>query len=70
MLWLDDDKKSTLEEKVWRAADYYQQKYGRAPELCLVSKKTLADELIVGEIEVRPVGNVMPNHLWLGVRTS
>jgi hypothetical protein len=70
MLWLDDDKKTTLEEKVWRAADYYRQKYGRAPELCLVNSKALADEVTVGEIDVRPAGNVLPNHLWMGVRAS
>ena len=68
MLWLDDDKKATLEEKVWRAAEYYHQKYGRAPELCLVNMGVLEDEVTLGDIDVRPAGNVLPNHLWLGVR--
>jgi hypothetical protein len=70
MLWLDDDKKATLEEKVGRAADYYRQKYGRSPELCLVNKKMLAAEVTVGEIDVRPAGNVLPDHFWMGVRAS
>ena len=29
MLWYDDDRQRTLEEKVRRAADYYRHKYGQ-----------------------------------------
>ena len=68
MLWLDDDKQRSFEEKVRRAADYYQEKYGRSPELCLVSVKMLAVEKKVGQIEVQPVKTVLPNHFWLGMK--
>ena len=44
MMWLDNDKKRTLDEKVRRAADYYRDKYGRFPELCLVNSRVLKDE--------------------------
>ena len=41
MLWLDDDAKRPLEEKVTRAVEYYEQKYGQLPELCLVNPTQL-----------------------------
>ena len=70
MLWLDDDKQTTFEDKVLRAADYYREKYGRTPNLCLVNKTMLDDERQVGKIQVQPVKNVLPNHFWIGVSTS
>ena len=69
MLWLDDDKRRSLEDKVRRAADYYERKYGRAPQVCLVNGKALAEALEVDEIKVRPAGHVLPSHLWLGIET-
>jgi hypothetical protein len=68
MLWRDDDKRRSFEEKVQRAADYYMMKYGRWPELCLVNVLMLADERKVGAIAVQPVKNVLPHHFWLGMR--
>ena len=70
MLWLDDDKQSTLEDKVLRAADYYREKYGHAPDMCLVNTTTIDQEQRVGRIHVRPVKNVLPHHFWVGVKTS
>lgn len=68
MLWLDDDRKRTLEEKVRRAADYYFQKYGRLPELCLVNSTMSAGEAKVGGIEIKPAKTVLPYHFWLGMK--
>jgi hypothetical protein len=70
MMWLDDDKRRSLEEKVQRAADYYREKYGRLPELCLVNSKMLGDERSVGNIKVVPMPTVLPYHFWLGMNTS
>ena len=36
MLWFDNDKKSDYEAKIERAATYYRDKYGKAPNLCFV----------------------------------
>ena len=41
MLWLDTDRKRSLDEKVQRAAEYYQDKYGRLPDLCFVNSKSM-----------------------------
>ena len=43
MLWLDADARRTLDEKVQRAVDYYRQKYGAMPDLCLVNSAAFAE---------------------------
>jgi hypothetical protein len=71
MLWLDDDRRLSLAEKVERAADYYRNKYGQTPNYCLVNRSMLTEEEAqVGKIQVRPAGNVLPNYLWLGMKSS
>ncbi len=70
MLWLDDDKKRPFDEKVTRAAEYYEMKYGSIPTLCLVNKKMLKEKKTVGKIVVSPVPTVLPHHFWLGVEIS
>ncbi len=66
MLWLDDDKSRSLEEKVKRAVAYYRDKYGQSPELCLVNKAMLAETQQVDQVQVRPAGNVILHHFWVG----
>lgn len=67
MLWFDDSARP-LHEKVERAADYYAQKYGRLPTLCLVHPNSLEGApRLVGGVELRGARTVMPNHLWIGV---
>ena len=41
MLWFDDDDRRSVEEKVHRAAGYYQDKYGKMPTLCFVHPSML-----------------------------
>ncbi len=67
MMWLDDSKRS-LEEKVERAATYYHEKYGRVPNFCCVNPHMLAEPQLIDKIEVLPVGNILPHHLWIGVQ--
>jgi hypothetical protein len=68
MLWLDADSHRTFDEKVKRAADYYSNKYGRKPELCLVNTHMIEGEKQVGTIQVQPAKNVLPHHFWLGMK--
>jgi hypothetical protein len=70
MLWLDDDKKRPFDEKVKRAVDYYKNKYGRLPELCLVNSGMISEEKKVGKVAVQPIKTVLPNHFWLGMKPS
>jgi hypothetical protein len=70
MLWLDEDSKRSLEDKIQRAIEYYHEKYGRTPELCLVNKQMLSEqEVKVGAVKVQPAKNVLPHHFWLGMGT-
>lgn len=68
MLWFDNSSAS-LSSKIRKAADYYQKKYGRAPELCLVhpSMITKGQAPEMEGITVRPWRPVLPGHLWIGV---
>jgi len=36
VLWFDNDPKKALEQKIAEAQAYYQTKYGRASDMCLV----------------------------------
>jgi hypothetical protein len=73
MMWFDNDPKTTLDVKIQQAADYYRQKYGRAPDLCLVNPGMLdkahpePDSRHAGRILIRPFRSVLPGHLWIGI---
>jgi hypothetical protein len=72
MLWFDNDPRTALTAKVARAADYYRQKYGQVPDLCLVHPSMLSKsppDLVdgpVGKVAVRPNRLIQPGHLWIG----
>ncbi len=68
MMWFDNDPKTALLEKVEQAAAYYREKYGRAPDLCLVNPKMMTEpELRAGRVVVKALRAVLPGHLWIGV---
>jgi hypothetical protein len=67
MMWLDDDGKRSVEEKVSRAAEYYQEKYGRLPEICFVNQGMLAAKKRMGKVTVQPNSTILPHHFWLGL---
>ncbi len=71
MLWYDDDKKRSLEERVRRAADYYRRKYGRVPTRCFVHPAALAAGTSeAAGMRIEASANVLPNHIWLGVEDA
>ncbi len=81
MMWFNDNPKIPLATKVLEAAEYYETKYGRNPDLCLVSPamyeqihkepaKGQSDELVEGQhgkIIIRALRSILPGHLWIGV---
>jgi len=68
MLWYDDDTKRKLDEKVARAAQYYQTKYGVAPTVCYLHPSMLDDKTgVAGSVQLRPMRTVLVNHLWIGL---
>lgn len=68
MLWLDADQVRPFDEKVTRAAEYYQEKYGRSPDVCYVNIAMLTEETNVGRIEVKPIKSVQQHHFWIGTK--
>ncbi len=70
MLWFDDNSRATLDSKIQKAAQYYKNKYGRAPDLCLVHPTMLTGPQINTKREnmtIRPYRPVLPGHIWIGV---
>jgi hypothetical protein len=68
MLWFDNSSAS-LSDKVKKAAAYYEKKYGRAPNLCLVHPSAVIDGHTLTEVDgvtVRSYRPVLPGHLWIG----
>lgn len=71
MLWFDNDPKTPLAAKVSRAVEYYQRKYGRMPNLCLVHPSMFNErEIAQAQIAIRPYRSVLPGHFWIGVEES
>jgi len=70
MLWFDNDPKTTLSVKIQKAMDYYNKKFGRIPDICLVHPSMLDSgqkQFDLGKLTNRPYRPVMPGHLWIGV---
>ena len=69
MLWFDNSS-AALSVKIQKAVDYYEKKYGRKPDLCLVHPSMLEQNqrsLEVNKLTVRPYRPVVPGHIWIGV---
>lgn len=68
MLWYDDDKKSSLEEKVRRAIEFYFVKFNVKANRCWVNPKQMDEGITtVDGVSVKPDREVIKNHLWIGV---
>ena len=85
MLWFDNDKDTSIPNKVEKAAQYYREKYGVSPDLCYVHPKMVVgkksageksaeasnpDQLMIGKVLVLKNKKVLPDHFWIGVGTS
>ena len=68
MLWFDNDTKKSTQERAERAAAYYRDKYGQAPNICFVHPAMIPqDAPASNSIELRSHGSILPNHFWLGL---
>lgn len=72
MLWFDNSKLD-LESKIKKARDYYRNKYGLEPDLCLVHPKMLMDDMrinatfMIDKLTIRGYRPVLPGHIWIGI---
>jgi hypothetical protein len=75
LLWYEDpNQELTLFDKVNRAADRYQSRFGEEPNLCYVNPGMLNNGSDEPKESVRCNGvlvvaksNVLKNHFWIGV---
>lgn len=67
MLWFDDTPGRPLAEKIARAAQYYEAKYGRAPDTCYINQAAQEPTSVsLPGIGIRAVPYILPHHLWIG----
>ena len=69
MLWFDNSQ-TALTIKIQKAVDYYNKKYGRSPDLCLVHPSMLETnqrQLEINKLTVRSYRPVLPGHIWIGI---
>jgi len=67
MLWFDNNSKADLATKISKAADYYQEKYGKTPNMCVVHPSMVEGANYQGAVELRTSRSILPNHFWIGV---
>ena len=72
LLWFDDSPSRAVTEKIERAVQRYQQKYGHHPDVCYVHPAHLKEgEVSVAEgVKVLPAKSVLPHHFWLGTQSQ
>lgn len=77
LLWFDDSPSRAVTEKIERAMQRYQQKYGHQPDVCYIhpahlkeGEASAADALSATGVKVLPAKSVLPHHFWLGVEGS
>lgn len=76
MMWLDNDSRTALSEKIVKAAAYYRQKYHLSPDTCLVHPSMLTAPLPdgvatpAGKVIVRVSRSILPGNLWIGVESQ
>jgi len=66
MLWFDNDKFSTVSEKIRRAMNYYQKKYEISATICYINP-SMIDSNENFPIKVVDDEMILKNHFWLGV---
>ncbi|HSS96254.1 MAG TPA: hypothetical protein VLK33_04460 [Terriglobales bacterium] len=67
LFWIKEPG-ANLEQKVLWAADNYQRKYGKAPNLCLVHPSLLNGKANrLGSVRLEAKKSILPNYLWIGV---
>ena len=73
MLWFDNSEQRDLAGKIERAAAHFRKKYGQLPTVCFVHPSMLpegAQESASAVVEVRGAPSVLPNHFWIGMKST
>lgn len=78
LLWFDGDPNRPLAVKIAEATDRYKQRFGVAPNLCLVhpdelpsaTEKDAQPAGMPADIRIKASKTVLPHHLLVGVAAS
>lgn len=72
MLWFDNDKKTTFNNKIDQAVKYYRKKYGQAPDICFVHPKMISAEkdAVPAKLEVKASPMILQHHFWIGTKQN
>lgn len=67
MLWYDNTK-GHLHERIEKAADYYERKYGQWPSVVYVNPVEVPGVPVTDSgIEIRTSTQILPHHFWVGM---
>jgi hypothetical protein len=69
-VWYDDNPKKAVKDKIDEAVLRYKQKYGKTPNVCMLSEKVQSNDYIPTSgalgLQIRPAKNVPQNYFWIG----
>lgn len=65
MLWFDSSK-DPLAVKISKAANHYEEKYGRYPDKAYVNWNEFDENVKVDNIVIESSRTVLPGHIWVG----
>ena len=66
MMWFENDPKKTTNQIIDEAVKYYEKKYEKKANCCIVNPKTITEEFQHGEIKVKISKSILPLHYWIG----
>lgn len=66
MMWFDSSPKSTLEQKIDKAAEYYLNKFKTSARFCVVSRGAIHEPYVYKGIEIVDNKYVIPNTFLIG----
>ena len=67
MLWMDDGRGRDFASQVREAVESYEQQYGVAPSLCMVSEAQMQGGLEeIAGLRMESSPRLLPNYFWIG----
>jgi hypothetical protein len=69
MLWFDDNKETTFEQKIKAVKERFNKKYSAKYGLCnmcYVNQLMIKEEIIVEGITIKQSKTIMKNLFWIG----
>ena len=76
LLWFDDHPTRPMADKIERAVQRYQKKFGHSPDICYIHESEATTQLKASDpkakedIKVLPAKSILPHHFWLGTQVN